>query len=236
MLRPRKMKFIELTVFKNDINSVLEYLGRKAVIQFPESEAVIDSPEITRVREILDRLIFAAQYTGIINTNTANKMPEEQNQNQSMDYSKAEVLTRNLCLMIENYKEREDKAIKEKKHISQTINEARAFSKLNVPFSDFEHLSYLTLRVGRLEPKYLNELREDLSERAVIIPLDESRILAASSKKGRFALDSQLKKYHFQPLEIPQNYKGFPVSMMDSLNSKMISFDTELEKKLKEKE
>ena len=39
MIRPRRMKFIELTVLKGDVNAVIEYLGLREVIHFPESSA-----------------------------------------------------------------------------------------------------------------------------------------------------------------------------------------------------
>ena len=48
---------------------------------------------------------------------------------------------------------------------------------------------------------------------------DKSRILAASSKKGRFALDTELKKFGFVQLEIPQDFKGIPDDVLLSLAS-----------------
>ncbi|MDR2111466.1 MAG: V-type ATP synthase subunit I, partial [Spirochaetaceae bacterium] len=47
------------------------------------------------------------------------------------------------------------------------------------------------------------------------------RILAAASRKGRFALDSELKKHSFAPIVIPEGYKGVPAEMLSGLESRL---------------
>ena len=234
MLRPRKMKFVELTVFKSDMDAVLEYLGKNASIQFAESEGIADSSEAARIREIIDRLLDAAVYIGAEDIEDDNSPNDERVTIPDKDDDE---LIQTMCGEIEKIKDVEYKTIHDKQRIRETINEARAFSKMNMPFSDFEHLSYLTLRLGRLDPKEIAELRETLGVRAVIIPLDnENRFLAASSKKGRFALDSALKKLSFEPITIPENYRGIPAEMIKSLNEQLKNLDKELEIIKKEKD
>jgi len=223
MLRPRKMKFMELTVLKTDIDSVLEYLGKKAVMQFGEAEEMPENQDAVRIRNIIERLYNAGKYAGI-------ELNAAIDDNISGPGKDAEAQSEILCSAIEKLKENERKTFLEKQHIRETINETKAFAKMNVPFSDFEHLSYLTLRIGRLDPRGLNELRENMGNRAVIIPLDENRFLAACSKKGRFALDSQLKKVSYEPVKVPDNYMGIPSEMIGNLNAQYQS----LEKKIAE--
>jgi V/A-type H+-transporting ATPase subunit I len=53
----------------------------------------------------------------------------------------------------------------------------------------------------------------------VIVPLgpDRSRVLAAASKKGRFAMDTELKKFGFTALEISKNFQGIPDDVLEGL-------------------
>jgi len=241
MLRPRKMKFVELVVLKNDMDTVLEYLGKKAAIQFPEKEGVFDNHEISNIRNITARLLDAGDYIGVnLHAVRNDEGPAPDQDFQDGGYQKRrqklEALVETICSAVEELKDRQYKAEYEKSRVREAINEARAFSKMNVPFSDFEHLSFLCLRFGRLDPKGVSDLRESLKNRAVIIPLDENRILAASSKKGRFALDSQLKKVSFEPIAIPENYKGIPAHMMTSLNEQYEKLGQELNSIIIEKE
>jgi len=228
MLRPRKMKLAELTVFKNDMDNVLEYLGNKGEIQFPEPDSAIDSLEVTRIKMVIQRLIEASEYL------ETSELEKDFHEEVSFLLNREnEKYINDICCKIEEIKDLEHAVIHEKQRILETINEANAFSKMNMPFADFEHLSYLTMRLGRIEQKYISELRNNMGERAVIILLDDGIILAACSKKGRFALDTQLKKMSFEPVKVPQNYRGIPAEMMTRLNEQYDSIKIN-EKKIKE--
>ena len=266
MMRPRKMKQIEITVLTRDVDPVIEYLGRRGLMHFSSenSQGTIqasvieekspelikvppaslspawkstEQPKVTeqpkaldRIREKLDLLNSAAVYLGVeipIEPEEDTLLPGETEEKQTVDLSSA----------ILALGEKENEQQTEKKKLEETIAEAQAFSKLNAPFSDLDQLSYLTLRVGRLDPRRQDELREQLSDRAVIIPLDDTgRILTASSRKGRFAMDSALKKTAFAPIAIPENYKGIPADLLTSLQERIITVEKELETIAVEKE
>jgi V/A-type H+-transporting ATPase subunit I len=222
MLRPRKMKLIELTVLKNDVNAVLAYLGRREVMHFPESAAEGDRQAMSGIRDRLDKLRESAKYLDL-------ELPRDPEEDAGIPGEAEEALTEKICGEIEALKNRELKANADRQRISETFKEARAFSSLNAPFSDLDQLSYLTLRVGRLDPQSQSVLKERLGERAMIIPLgDDGRILAASSRKGRFALDSELKKCSFEPIAIPEGYQGVPSEMLKGLDDQINVIEKEL--------
>ncbi|MDR1374733.1 MAG: V-type ATP synthase subunit I, partial [Treponema sp.] len=98
-------------------------------------------------------------------------------------------------------------------------------------------LSYLTLRVGRLDLKKQTDIQETLADRAVLVPLgDGDRMLAAASRKGRFALDSELKKQGFVPITIPEGYKGVPAELLSGLENRLKGAADALEKTRGDKE
>jgi V/A-type H+-transporting ATPase subunit I len=221
------MRFLELTVLKSDMDAVLEFLGRRAAVQFSEGEKTADNPASVRIKAIIDRLLGAAEFFGI-NTSLDDHFYEADD-HVSVPGEADEILTEKLCSVIENLKDRKIKVEQERQRVRDTINEAAAFSKMNAPFADLEQLSYLTLRVGRLDPKGQAELRETIGDRAVIIPLESgNRVLAASSRKGRFALDSQLKNVSFEPIAIPQDYRGDPAEMLTTLEEQSVRVEQEL--------
>jgi V/A-type H+-transporting ATPase subunit I len=223
MIRPRKMKFIELTVFKNDMDMVLEYLGRKAAIQFPGADSTGDNASVARIRQIIERLTTAAEFLGV-------DLSPENGDNYTVPGGGEEALMEKICQIIDDLKERVTKLEDENSRIRETYNEVQAFSKMNMPFSELEQLSYLTLRLGRIDTKDHAALREELGDRAVIIPLGEgSRVLAASSKKGRFALDSSLKKFSFEPVSVPKDNTGVPSEMLASLEEQRKKLEKEIE-------
>ncbi|MDR0316460.1 MAG: V-type ATP synthase subunit I [Treponema sp.] len=220
-LRPRKMKRMELTVHKNDVDAVIEYLGRRAVMQFTTPEAAKSSSgeegdAASKMAQRLERLRACADFLDI------TILPEPDD--NSVPASAAdEALSEEICTSIESLQQRETAIIQEKRRLIETCNEARAFSNLNAPFSELDHLSYLSLRVGRLDPREQPDLKEKLGERAVVIALDSEgeRILAATSRRGRFALDSELSNHAFVPIAIPEGYKGIPSEMINGLENRL---------------
>jgi len=232
MFFPRKMKFIELTVLKNDMDTVLKFLGKRGAIHFPGSQKSGSNPVVIRIRQIIDRLYAAAKFIGV-----ELKSSNIEDENVSMPNEADTALTDKICSVIEDIKESKTKTEQEKQRVRETLNEAQAFSSLKVPFSELEQLSYIALRIGRLDPNGQAELRESLGDRAVIIPLgSENRILAASSRKGRFTLDSQLKKVSFEPIPVPQDHSGVPSELLENLEERLAYLDDEIKKIESEKE
>ncbi|MDR2313338.1 MAG: V-type ATP synthase subunit I [Spirochaetaceae bacterium] len=222
------MKHLEMTVHNRDVNSVIEYLGRRGLMHFSEDTLMEEAGElntgrISYIQEILTRLHAAALYLGV-------PLSGECGGDTMLPGDAEDRLSDTLISTILELSAQEKDQEEEKKKLQETLGEARSFSKINAPFSELEQLSYLTLRVGRLDPRRREELREDLADRAVIIPLDDSdRILAAASRKGRFALDSALKKLSFTPIAIPKDYTGIPTDILDRLAEKITEVERDLD-------
>ncbi|MDE5897747.1 MAG: ATPase, partial [Treponemataceae bacterium] len=109
----------------------------------------------------------------------------------------------------------------ETNRVRDACKEALAFSNLQVPYAELEHLSFLSLRIGKIPADHVDDLKDAVGGHAVIIPLgeDKTRIMAATSKKGRFALDTELKRFGFVNMEVPRDFKGIPADVIESLRS-----------------
>ena len=223
-LRPRKMRQIELTVLSRDVDAVIEFLGRRALMHLSsEDNSPRDNVSETtsgRIRENLNKLALAATWLGV-------ELPSEPLESSRFPGEAEEFQIETIVRAVSALTEKENKLGEEKRKVEETLSEARAFANLNAPFSDLDQLSYLTLRVGRLDSRRQEELRQNLSGRAVVIPLgsgDENtddRILTAASRKGRFALDSELRKMDFVPINIPEGYTGIPSELLSGLEERL---------------
>jgi V/A-type H+-transporting ATPase subunit I len=228
------MKQIELTVLSRDMDAVIEFLGRRALMHLSaenrgsEQGRGLDEAASLHIRENLERLASAAVWL-------RTPLPDEPWETSHFPGEAEEVLTDTITQAVSSLIGRENERREEKQKVEEALNEAKAFANLNAPFSDLDQLSYLTLRVGRLDPRRQEELRQSLSGRAVIIPLGSGdggsggRVLAAASRKGRFALDSELKKMDFAPISIPEGFKGIPSELLSGLEDKLKGADRELE-------
>lgn len=224
MARTTEMKLIELMVLKEDISQVIEFLGKKGNFEFQTQLGEGSSGTTNPSKEMFDKLQLARAYLNIedqLDYPVGAKLPQDQ------DFE----LAGKLLDTIEAMRIQEIEATEKAKRVKDAYSEAASFANLKVPYSELEHLTFLSLRIGKIDPSVLDELIFNIGERAVIIPLgeDKSRIMAATSKKGRFALDTELKKFGFVPLEIAKDFKGVPDDVLQNLKQQSEEAKIELD-------
>jgi len=225
MAKTAAMKLIELMILKQDIDKVLEFLGKRGNFQFQNlpKENIHNTQNVSG--EIFQKLLEVKNYLEMDNINSYSE-------NSGLPSNEDFDIVSNLLTETEDLKNKELKILEEEKKVKDAYQEALSFANLKVSYSELEHLSFLSLRIGKIDPSVLEELKFACGDRAIIVPLgeDKTRILAASSKKGRFALDTELKRYGFVGLEIPKDFKGIPDDVLDSLKIQV----TEVEKNVSE--
>ena len=212
MARTAIMRLLELMVLKEDISKVIEYIGKAKCFQFDTEFNDCNTSISNQQKDVFDKLQLVRNFLDIDDVEDYGEdfsLPTEQ------DISRAS----QIIDAVEDLRKRETEATEEKKRLEDAYKEALSFANLKVPYSQLDHLSFLSLRIGKIDPKVYEDLAFSVGTRGIIIPLgeDKSKILAASSKKGRFALDSELKKFGFNALEIPENFKGIPDDVLSSM-------------------
>ncbi len=212
MAKTTPMKLIELMILKEDIDHVLEFLGKRGNFQFQSELDEKASHESNDMRMIFDQLQAARAYLNVADA-------EEYDEKTSIPTEDDKKTADSILEAVEDLKKRELSIAENQKKVNEAYKEAMAFANLKVAYSELEHLSFLSLRIGKIDPSVIDELKFAVGQRAVIVPLgdDNSRILAASSKKGRFALDTELKKFGFVGMEVPKDFKGIPDDVLETL-------------------
>lgn len=205
MAKTTAMRLLELMVLKEDISRVIEYLGKNGNFEFQSGTSDAPNTIQNKSRELFEKLQSFRTYLNIEDPegyDISSHLPEQADMESAARIGTA----------VEDLRSREMSVIESKKRVDEAYKEALAFSNLKVPYAELEHLSFLSLRIGKIDPAVLDDLIFNVGQRAVIMPLgqDKTRILAASSKKGRFALDSELRKHGFVALEIPKDFQGIP--------------------------
>ena len=223
MAKTTEMKLLELMVLKQDISAVIEYIGKRGTFHFQSrikdkknSSDDGDSKTVTNAdTQFFDELKKAYAALGF------TAMPEDLSKfSAPSEEDRAEA-----SKLIAAYKDLQDRlqqAGEELAKINDAHKEAMAFSNLQVSYSELEHLSFLALKIGKIAADNFDDLKNSLEGTAVVIPLgnDKSHVLVASSKKGRFALDTELKNYNFVEMQIPADFKGVPEDVLKGLEQK----------------
>lgn len=212
MARTAVMRLVELMVMKEDIRRVIEYLGRKGNFEFQDGVRDGKPDSSNAYKDMFDQLQAVRSYLSVAE-------PERYFDDTALPNADDIADAEKLCAAVSALRDRETKAADTLKRVSDTLTETKAFANLKVPYTELEHLSFLTLRIGKIDPAYFEELAFTLGSRAVVVALgdDKSRVLVASSKKGRFSVETELKNFNFVPLSVPRDFKGVPDDMITGL-------------------
>lgn len=228
MARTTQMSLIELMTLSEDISNVVEYLGRKGSFQFQSKKHDYSADKGGKAasnfdRDFFDNLQKARIFLNIDDLDTDVLSCARANE-QDRDEA-ARILN-----AVDDLSGRYLKQTDEVSRVKNAYKEAMAFANLKVPYTELEHLSFLSLRIGRIPAEHVEELKNAVGNMAVIIPLgdDSSRIMAATSKKGRFALDTELKKFGFVNMEIPKDFEGIPEDVINTLRNQVAESEVAL--------
>lgn len=213
MAKTVAMRLVELMIFHQDIQKVLLYLGQMGEFQFQQDFYIsTDINEDNIEQKIYEKLYQASIYLNLkdISFLKQNIFIPSQEDNEKVE---------NLINSVEKLHKDEFLAIEENKRALAEYTETLSFSNLQVSFSDLEALSFLTLRVGKIESEKFDELKSKVGISATVIPLgeDKTKILAVASKKSRFLLDKILREFDFVEIEIPKDFKGIPSNVIETL-------------------
>lgn len=219
MAKTTQMRLVELMTLKQDISNVIEYLGKCGCFQF-QSKKLSGEKTLQKNTENIDRQFFenlqnARTFLGIEDINEDILSCDSASDDDRDEAAKIMAAVNELSM-------RFSKARDESLRVEDAYKEALAFSNLQVPYSELEHLSFLAIRIGKIPSENISLLKDALGAGAVIVPLgdDKTRIMAVTSKKGRFALDTELKNYGFVSMNIPSDFKGIPDDVLEGLKIK----------------
>jgi V/A-type H+-transporting ATPase subunit I len=112
--------------------------------------------------------------------------------------------------------------------LRDALEEALTFAGLSIPFKDIDQLSFLTVRIGRVQDEKLENLKASVGERAVVISVGaRGAIVAVATRSGRFLLDAELAKAGFEPRKFSPDFRGVPPELPAALEQDLRRLESE---------
>ncbi len=226
MISTERMRKLEVLVLARDVDEVLRHLGFAGCLQLiteagPPRELTADE------RGIVDlnlKITSLCRFLGVDAAARGDAPPAPVGR---------EELTRSAQGLMDAAQElvdEEARLLQLKLNLKQTVDELSAFAHLRVAFSELEHLTYLAFRLGTVPVEKMAPLAEALEKRALVIPLGRpGYVMAITPKKGRWALDSEMRAAGFQEAKYPSDLKGVPADVLPAVQASLTETEAALE-------
>jgi V/A-type H+-transporting ATPase subunit I len=224
MFFTERMKKLELLVLKRDVDAVMRYLGFAGCLQLivDASGQTEPTPAEREIAELKVRVDALSRFLDL-------PLGPQEPMDRSAAVRPREVLRKTADELVSETADlvaEESRLVQQRLSLKRSLEELSAFSELTVPFGELANLTYLTFRLGVIPEEKLEELTQALADRAVIVALKkQGHIMAITDRKGRWALDSELAKFDFQPLELPADATGVPLDVMNAVERNLVQTD-----------
>ena len=154
MAKTAKMRLVELMVLKEDIDGVIECLGKKGNFQF-QNQIESNAGAVNEDEEVLSKLKSARSFLNARDINTSDL----QNFTRPTEYDR--VLCQKFLSVVENLRSREMEAASELKKVEDAYKEAKSFANLKIAYSQFEQMTFLTMKIGQIDPQNYDRIVEE---------------------------------------------------------------------------
>jgi V/A-type H+/Na+-transporting ATPase subunit I len=235
MFSPAPMVRVSALVLKRDERALLYGLGRAGVVHLARSEsdpqttplATLDeSPALATCEALLDRIEMLRGALGIEDLPplddpvalTADQVDER--------LSRIERATDELV-------QRRRQVEQQWSQVTMLLDQIAAYENLDLPLEQLAKFAFLHFAIGTLPGEKLDALRHSTEENVVLLPLstqgDRLPVVAVTSRKGRFAMETALKQSGFRHEKLPSREGSDIRELADESRSEQRRLAVELE-------
>jgi len=206
MLMPAPMKRVNLFILARDEHKVIRALGRLRLIHLEPADAGGHAP----LREKPDRDALLEQHRRLVARIDALLAalgcdadgPAAQVPHLSTDDIAQRL--RDVEAASDEIRRQMDRLETDRKQLDAMIRDLQAFVGLGIAMERVNDFSFLHFAVGSLPAASLDDLSERVGDNVVLMPRpgegdEPAHLVAVTSKKGRFALETELERAGFHP-------------------------------------
>jgi len=228
MFRPVEMAKVHVLVLEKYVDAVTSALGASGLVHLVDApkqsqqrllRGVDPGPDLRELERLWQRAGSLLDQLGL--ERDAARPPDP-------PLSKEEL--RRIVDEMEARYTAEDKAINdlinESGLLVQTSARLDLYPFRSIRLSELRNLHHLYIATGRLRPKRLYEAATKLRDRALLLheyapETREERVLVLTSRKSRWAVESELSELGFQPEPVPEDLEESPEAEQERVQKRL---------------
>ena len=200
---------INALVLQRDERALLYGLGKAGAVHLSRTEAgphtaplapPDKSPDLARCDDLLRRFENLHHAHGVVESPPSDEIV-------TMSLDQVDERLRNMEQQLQEVSHRRAQLEQQWSQVSVLLDQISSYQVLDVPLDQLERSTFLHFAIGSLPAKNLEDLRNHAAENVVLLPLgqqgDRQPVVAVTSRKGRFAMDTALKQASFRHEKLP---------------------------------
>lgn len=233
MFRAAKIIKANIMVMQKDLLPVIRFLGESGKIQLiepPQKDQTVFKSERAAASLVAERL-------GDLSRQLNFPLAGSPQPNDPVEPSPADLdrirLIESATGPIELEQQALQSALSDKRN---ALSELEAFRALHFDFRQLNEVSFLHFQYGTIPQRQLDPLIAEAGSRIIIhpvqaaeVPGNRTAILAITTRKGRFAMDTLLEQYPFTPLILPPDVEGIPAELAAALEAEIAGIENRLQ-------
>jgi len=234
MLKPARMKKVDILTLGRQVNEITEELGKLGLLHLLDVERYGRELGVRPFdrRETAEKLSELRRLTEeLLALLRVEKPPEAKPLDAPLD--EVEKGLHAVEREVKSVTDRIRSATLEIKNLTEVRKEVEAFQVIEADIKRINDFSFLHFAVGSLDERGLREFRRaHPDERAVVMPVitsdGEEKIVAVTTKKGRWALEGELEKVGFKKDEISDKLQGIPREILSEAERRIRRLESEV--------
>jgi V/A-type H+-transporting ATPase subunit I len=236
VFRPAPMVQVSALVLKRDERAVLYGLGRAGAVHLSRTEAgpqtaPLDppdrSPDLAHCDDLLRRLENVYQALDI-----ADRQPGDKTVTMTLDQVDQRLLA--IEQQVEEVARRTAQLERQWGQATALLDQISGYQDLELPLEQLGSSAFLHFAVGSLPDENLAELHSAAGGNVVLLPLDKREerrpVVAITSRKGRFAMETTLKQAGFRHEPPPVKEGGDIGAVTEESRAQQTRLAAELER------
>ncbi len=222
-----RMKKIEILTLASDEPKVTETVGEMGVLHLTRSPVEggalpLDSPEShdneARLADALTRSDGLCKTVGVETQEPPEATSYATVQEAEHELDKIESEVRGVI-------DERDTLATSRVQIEKLLRDTSIIRDIDAPVEQLEEMSFLHFAIGDISSNGATATQDELGDRAVVLPYTspygDKKVVAISSKKGRWALESALENHGFTRDKLPDDETGVPAKITELAESRL---------------
>lgn len=235
MFKPEPMVHVNALILKRDERVVLDGLGRAGVMHLSRTEAGPSTaplappdkgPDLARCGALLQRLENLYSALEITERPASERL-------ESLTLDQVDERIQKIEQQLEDLGEHRAKLEQQWSQVSLLLDQMAGYAELELPLEQLSRSAFLHFAVGSLPAQNVDQLRDTAEGNVVLLPLHQratrQAVMAITSRKGRFALETALNQSGFRHEKPPVEEGADVATLVDQSREEQTRLADELE-------